>query len=232
MAFGGALHVMDEYALRQVACEGPSMEPTIADGTGAVVLVERFSHRIYGLEKSDGVPPSSSVPSSLWETVQEALCRHFFSGIDRGDVVIMRHPSREGTICKRVVGMPGDAVARNDGWENEDDPSLRAKWIDDVADDNVENSSDGDGDDDDWVHVPAGKNHRNTFRNVMIVPPGHFWIEGDNPTASSDSRYYGAIPASLIVGKVVCRIWPPVQKKNHGYRCQWHRILGGDAQHF
>lgn len=104
MAFGGALHVMDEYALRQVACEGPSMEPTIADGTGAVVLVERFSHRIYGLEKSDGVPPSSSVPSSLWETVQEALCRHFFFG-DRSWRRCDHAPSIEGRndlqACRR-----------------------------------------------------------------------------------------------------------------------------------
>ena len=43
---------------------------------------------------------------------------------------------------------------------------------------------------------------------MVKVPDGHIWVEGDNPWNSNDSRNYGAIPASLIVGRVVCRIWP------------------------
>jgi hypothetical protein len=41
-----------------------------------------------------------------------------------------------------------------------------------------------------------------------IVPPGHLWIEGDNSNNSLDSRSYGTVPASLVIGKVVCRLWP------------------------
>ena len=33
-------------------------------------------------------------------------------------------------------------------------------------------------------------------------------MEGDNAWNSSDSRNYGAVPASLIMGRVVCRLWP------------------------
>jgi hypothetical protein len=41
-----------------------------------------------------------------------------------------------------------------------------------------------------------------------VVPPGHLWIEGDNSNNSLDSRSYGSVPASLVIGKVVCRLWP------------------------
>jgi len=32
--------------------------------------------------------------------------------------------------------------------------------------------------------------------------------QGDNSTNSSDSRHYGSVPAALVVGKVLLRIWP------------------------
>ena len=43
---------------------------------------------------------------------------------------------------------------------------------------------------------------------LQIVPDGHMWLEGDNPSNSSDSRVYGMVPANLILGRVVCRLWP------------------------
>jgi len=42
----------------------------------------------------------------------------------------------------------------------------------------------------------------------LVIPDGHIWVEGDNPWNSSDSRNYGAIPASLIMGRVLLRLWP------------------------
>jgi hypothetical protein len=35
---------------------------------------------------------------------------------------------------------------------------------------------------------------------VIQVPPGHMWVEGDNVSASVDSREYGPIPMNLITG--------------------------------
>jgi inner membrane protease subunit 1 len=45
------------------------------------------------------------------------------------------------------------------------------------------------------------------------VPKGHVWVQGDNATASRDSRMYGPVPISLIRGRLICGIgvcvaWP------------------------
>ncbi|KAF0709456.1 hypothetical protein AaE_012875 [Aphanomyces astaci] len=43
---------------------------------------------------------------------------------------------------------------------------------------------------------------------IVEVPKGHVWLEGDNATASVDSRHYGPIPAALILGRASYKLWP------------------------
>jgi nickel-type superoxide dismutase maturation protease len=38
--------------------------------------------------------------------------------------------------------------------------------------------------------------------------PDGWWVEGDNPYASTDSRSYGAVPEADVVGRVLVRYWP------------------------
>ena len=40
------------------------------------------------------------------------------------------------------------------------------------------------------------------------MPANDYYVMGDNRTDSCDSRYWGPIPRSLIVGKVEMRVWP------------------------
>jgi signal peptidase I len=45
---------------------------------------------------------------------------------------------------------------------------------------------------------------------VMVerVPPGHVWVEGDNKAKSNDSRTFGPVPAGLVRGRVIVKVWP------------------------
>jgi signal peptidase I len=43
---------------------------------------------------------------------------------------------------------------------------------------------------------------------AVIVPPGTLWVMGDNRGNSSDSRVFGPVPRSTVVGRAFVRVWP------------------------
>lgn len=45
--------------------------------------------------------------------------------------------------------------------------------------------------------------------DVIKIPEGHCWVEGDNRASSLDSRIFGPIPLGLIQGRVSRIVWPP-----------------------
>ena len=56
-------------------------------------------------------------------------------------------------------------------------------------------------------------------KRVLNVPGGRapdgsdlvdgVWVEGDDPSSSTDSRSFGAVPANLVRGRVALVWWPP-----------------------
>lgn len=61
----------------------------------------------------------------------------------------------------------------------------------------------------DIIHPPrAAQRLYHTPSRSIVVPPGHVWLEGDNPQNSIDSRHYGPVPAALIRGRVCAKLWP------------------------
>lgn len=198
----GIVYFFAEYGFELTICEGPSMLPTIKS-LGEIVLLDRFTPRWYGLQggsngkqrgslarkrqrqheqhigeegKVDGRFPwhETRVPVNQLSApgAKDRFVNQVTSGISVGDVIVVKHPDRVGTVCKRVLGLPGDIVTK---------PTQRTQ--------------------------KEGILDRSLPEN-LVVPDGHLWIEGDNPWNSSDSRNYGPIPASLIVGRVLVRLWP------------------------
>jgi signal peptidase I len=209
------LYMFSEYGIALTLCEGPSMNPTIRP-YGELILIDRFSPRWRGIDggcvgadrakasrmRQDSwrksckqqeqaasgsnengpvtstdlyqwheprVPVNELPPAGAWGR----LLNQVSTGISVGDVVVVQHPDREGTVCKRVLGLPGDFV----------------------------------------IKPPASmRSNRNRGPNyqpgLLVIPDGHIWIEGDNSMNSADSRNYGPVPAALIVGRGLCRIWP------------------------
>lgn len=114
----------------------------------------------------------------------------FTSGINVGDVIVVEHPEREGTVCKRVLGLPGDMILKPQSPSTERRDVMKLFKSTDGID--IENSN------------VAILNES----SMEIVPDGHIWVEGDNDTNSADSRTYGPVPSALVVGKVWLRVWP------------------------
>lgn len=106
---------------------------------------------------------------------------------NRGDIVIAISPTNpEQYICKRVIGLPGDKVIMDKQTENQDNAEEMSRTSSDKL-------------------TPSF--------NDDHVPRGYVWIEGDNQTNSSDSRYYGPIPLGLIRSRAIARIWPLSEAK-------------------
>jgi hypothetical protein len=78
-------------------------------------LIERWSHRLFGLEKDDDHAAKMEGDQSIllggndskvsWPALLNGVWQqHFASGLQHGDVIILHHPSKEATICKRIIG--------------------------------------------------------------------------------------------------------------------------------
>jgi signal peptidase I len=83
---------------------------------------------------------------------------------------------------KRVIALPGEQVEGRDGHVYVDGRQVVEPYL------------------------PPGMATRD-FPPV-VVEPGRLWVMGDNRSNSSDSRVFGAIPESTVVGRAVVRLWP------------------------
>jgi nickel-type superoxide dismutase maturation protease len=58
------------------------------------------------------------------------------------------------------------------------------------------------------VVVDLPERPRSVKRLVRVEVDGRLWVEGDNPSGSTDSRELGPIPAAALRGRVLIRVWP------------------------
>ena len=159
-----------------------SMEPTLR--VGDFLLVDKQSYAASGKLDRLVLPPAR---------------------VERGDLVVFHYPVDPRLhLVKRVVGMPGDRIrmrggrvlvngvvleepyafyspSRPNGFRD-DFPSLRE------ADPNVDLRW--------WIRLRSSVVDRD-----VIVPPQSYFVLGDNRNDSEDSRYWGFVPRSAIVGR-------------------------------
>jgi len=122
----------------------------------------------------------------------------------RFDVAGLHAPGVHGVTILRVIGLPGDRVQiRSVGGQPQIllQPGGRGTWQIVTQHRYV-----------DWGTSPAGccaPNGTATAADPQTVPAGKYFVLGDDPTASDDSRKFGFVDRSAITGRVSFRVWPP-----------------------
>lgn len=175
----------------------------VAAALGLALAIQAFVVKPYRI-------PSESMEPTL-DVGQRVLADRIsyrFGTPDRGNIVVFHPPvGAEGNRCgvshpgteacpqpteeradvnfiKRVVAVPGDTLRIKSGraivnGKQQDEPYVRACRP---------NSCD--------------------FPMPIEIPPGHFFMMGDNRASSDDSRFWGPIPEKWIIGQAFFTYWP------------------------
>jgi signal peptidase I len=101
-----------------------------------------------------------------------------------GDVVVFRVPGSGELAVKRVIGTAGDTIGLEDGRLHRNGRLIEESYVDLETVDSV-------------------------YFGPVRVPAGSMFLMGDNRGLSVDSRSYGPVEHSRILGRVLARWWPP-----------------------
>ncbi len=109
--------------------------------------------------------------------------------IHRGDIIVFKYPGNPDVdYIKRVIGVGGDVVKGIDGVVYVNNEPLEEPYA---------------------IHQHDRYGYgfgKDTFGPVR-VPPGHYFVMGDNRDNSEDSRYWGTVPSVMIKGRAFLIYW-------------------------
>ncbi len=162
-----------------------SMRPTLLEGD--VVFVNRLAYNVK-------VPLTDIVLAPLGDP-------------QRGDIVTFTSPKDGTRLIKRIVALPGDAVAMRgdtltingvpasyDTFWSAPEPVAPGRVVDSVhATEHLGGTARA-------VQFLPDVRARRDFA-TLVVPPGNYFMLGDNRDNSEDSRYIGVVPRKLLIGK-------------------------------
>lgn len=109
----------------------------------------------------------------------------------RGDIVVFRYPRNpQEFFIKRIIGLPGEKIQVKNG---------DVKIFNDVKMDGVILTED---------YLEEGTKTYGLVDNIITLAEDEYYVLGDNRNASKDSRSFGPVNESFIIGKVLLRGWP------------------------
>ncbi|MEI7592580.1 MAG: signal peptidase I [Actinomycetes bacterium] len=141
------------------------------------------------------IPSRSMVPTlEVGDRVLVNKWSYRLHDVNRGDIVVFERPDGETSnikdLIKRVIALPGEEVTIQDNHV-----LINGKILDEP-------------------YLPPGTVTASVGSfpcppsDPCKVPDGDVWFMGDNRTDSKDSRYFGPVPESKIVGRAFFRLWP------------------------
>jgi signal peptidase I len=131
--------------------------------------------------------------------------------IQRGDIIVFRYPVHPTQhFVKRVVGVPGDRVHLVNKRVFVNDRPTEETYVvynghgPDVYRDDFPSPDHAGGS----VEARWWLEMRKYIRNgELLVPPGSYFVLGDNRDESLDSRYWGFVPRENIIGRPLFIYW-------------------------
>jgi signal peptidase I len=176
----GLAFLIQAFVVKPYKIPSGSMEPTLS--IGQRILVNRIGTD-FGEPKIGEIlvfhPP---------EGATNGICGPDPHEVTPGGAACDQPVPKEGsvTFIKRVVAGPGDTIYIKEGHvylngKREKDSYIRE----------------------------CGESSECNFPTAIKIPAGHWFMMGDNRGNSEDSRFWGPIPASWVIGEAFATYWPP-----------------------
>lgn len=146
--------------------------------------------------------PSLSMSPTLDEGDRVIVNRlsYNFGEPERGQVIVFEKPPNQQSdandLIKRVVGLPGETLQFRDGEVYVDEMLVEEPYL--AAQDSTRPRS---------FSIP-GCAQADPSPTECLVPDGYVFVMGDNRNGSQDSRSFGPIEQSTIVGRAFIVVWP------------------------
>jgi signal peptidase I len=113
-----------------------------------------------------------------------------FGPVNRGDIIVFKFPlNTSQRFIKRVIGLPGETVDVNGGLVTITDKNNKKEILDEAK------------------YLPNAKEITTGSAHIALED-GEYFVMGDNRQYSYDSRAWGSLPESDIIGKVFIRVFP------------------------
>ena len=146
------------------------------------------------------IPSPSMVPTlDVGDRIMVNKLSYDLHGVHRGDIVVFKRPPLEQQdfpdLVKRVIGLPGESISTQNGHVYINGKILPEPWLPQAS-----SSYTG--------ALPSDPHQQFNMPGPVVIPAGEYFVMGDNRTDSEDSRFFGPIPKSLIVGRAMAVVWP------------------------
>ncbi len=161
---------------------------TVCIGLGVAATALSLFFRLYSM-------PTASMEPTIH--VGERFIMRRTTQVSRGDIIVFDYPLSPNTqFAKRLVALGGDRVEIRDKQLYVNGTMLNEPYA--IHEDPMIYPRRGPTE----IPLPEPFRSRDQF-GPFIVPPGTYFVLGDNRDRSSDSRYWGTVPQRLVHGVVV-----------------------------
>ena len=197
---------------KSVAKSAVELVVTIGIAIGLAILVQAFIVKPYR------IPSPSMVPTL--DVGQRVLVNRLSTHPGVGDIVVF-HPPHGADGYTPVCGAPGEGANPNGSVyaqpcgmpTTQESSQTFIKRVVGVGGDRIEIVNghvyrDGVRENDPYIEPCQGSSSCN-FRKAITIPPGYFFMMGDNRPNSDDSRFWGPVPTKWIIGVAFFTYWPP-----------------------